>query len=215
MGLKPADRVQPRGRRSGRDSARWLLLGVVALSLGCQTTRGELVPFTEAQRTRYQLGEAELRALQYYVSDRIVLERTASDAAGRVDRGRLVVRGQTAVHQVLVERGTPGAVEPIARVGAGKVGPHVLEVSFERGAPLRFVPSADGTYTLAAPRSRGFLSSLFAGWAPLRRFDVDFDGASWTVVAGSDSKLLIERDALGKLARTRRVLPGVRAPDAE
>jgi hypothetical protein len=203
----------------GRGAAVWiaLVLTLGMASVACQTTtRGEMVPFTEAQRIRYQLGETELRALQYYLSDRIVLERVASDAAGRVDRGRLIVRSGTAIHQVLVERGTPGAVEPAAHVGPAELGGYVLEISFERGASLRFsAVAADGTYSLLAPPDSGFFTALFAGWSRPQRFEVDFDGAKWNVVAGSDSRLLIERDALGKIARSRRVLPGVRTPDAQ
>lgn len=199
----------PRTRRRTRAATRWLVL--VALSLGCQTTRGELVVFTEDQRLRYQLDESDLRALQYYLSDRIVLERVAREGEGRVDRGRLIVRSGTAIHQVYIERGTPGVLEPASRVGMDERGRRVLEISFERGAPLRFVAAANGSYSLSEPSVfGGFLS----GWTKPRRFEVDFDGARWVVVAGSESRILIERNALGKLARTRRVLPGVRAPDA-
>lgn len=208
--MSPGERNDVRGESRGCGLATGLALvvGVAVLSLSCQTTRGELVPFTEAQRLRYQLGETELRSLQYYLSDRVVLERTASDAAGKVERGRLIVRGGTAIHQVVVERGTPGAVEPSARIGAAGTGRHWLEVSFERGAPLRFAATTAGTYSLDGDSRGGF----FFGWGKPPQVEVEFDGAKWTVVTGADSRLLIERDALGKLARTRRVLPGVRAP---
>jgi hypothetical protein len=94
---------------------------------------------------------------------------------------------------------------PIAAAGAGR---QRLEVSFERGAPLRFAATTAGTYSLDGDSRGGF----FFGWGKPPQVEVEFDGAKWTVVTGADSRLLIERDALGKLARTRRVLPGVRAP---
>lgn len=194
--------------------AIWLLLALGLATPGCQTTRGELVRFTEEQRLRYQLGAPELRALQYYLSDRIVLERVAHEGRGKVDRGRLIVRSGTAIQQVYVERGTRGAVEPAAWIGEAADGRHALDVSFERGAPLRFSAAADGSYVLSAPSQRGLFAGLFSGWTRPRRFEVDFDGASWQVVEGAESRLLIERNALGKLARTRRVLPGVGAPRA-
>ena len=197
-------------RSPGRSSARWFALALIVTSISCQTTRGELVPFTEAQRLRYELGEGELRSLQYYLSDRIVLERVASEGKGKVDRGRLIVRSGTTIRQVVVESGTRGAVEPAARIGPLEDGGYAFEVSFERGAPLRFAAARDGTYSLAG-RGR---SSFRLGWSRSPRAPVEFDGAKWTVVAGADSHLLIERNALGKLVRTRRVLRGVRAPGA-
>jgi len=36
-----------------------LALSLIVASISCQTTRGELVPFTEEQRLRYELGESE------------------------------------------------------------------------------------------------------------------------------------------------------------
>ena len=188
---------------------RWFALALIVISISCQTTRGELVPFTESQRLRYELGEGELRSLQYYLSDRIVLERVASAGTGKVDRGRLIVRSGTTIQQVVVESGTRGAVEPTARIGPFGAGDFAFEISFERGAPLRFAAARDGTYSLAGRNRGGF---PFGRSKP--RAHVEFDGAKWTVVAGANSHLLIERDALGKLVRTRRVLPGVRAPGA-
>jgi hypothetical protein len=193
-----------------RLSVRCFALAVIVTSISCQTTRGELVPFTEAQRLRYELGESELRSLQYYLSDRIVLERVASEGKGKVDRGRLIVRSGTTIQQVVVESGTRGAVEPSARIGPLEKGGYAFEISFERGEPLRFVAARNGTYSLAGG-NRG--SSLFGRYRSPRA-DVEFLGAKWNVVVGANSHLLIERDALGKLVRTRRVLRGVRAPGA-
>jgi hypothetical protein len=187
-----------------------LALALIVTSISCQTTRGELVPFNEAQRLRYELEESELRSIQYYLSDRIVLERVASGGTGKVERGRLIVRSGTKIQQVVVESGTRGAVEPTARIGPFEGGGYAFEVSFERGAPLRFTASRDGTYSLTGRNRGGFLS----GWSRSPRARVEFDGAKWNVVAGSSSHLLIEREALGKLVRMRRVLRGVRVPGA-
>ena len=97
-----------------------------------------------------------------------------------------------------------------AWIGPSEDGGHAPEISFERGVPLRFVAARDGTCSLAF-RSRG---GFVFGRSRSPRGQVEFDGAKWTLVAGANSHLLIERDALGKLVRTRRVLRGVRARDA-
>ena len=190
-----------------------LLAAVFALaaSTGCQSTpRGELVPFTDEMRERYELDEAEIRGLQFYLSDRIILERVAAKGEGRVDAGRLLVRSGTVIHQIVVERGTPGAAEASADIGDSRDG-HFIEVSFEVGAPLRFsAATPGGTYTLVDPVQRGSWAELLASFGTNRRLVVDFAGSRWPVIEGSSALLMIERSALGKLLRTRRVLPGVK-----
>lgn len=183
----------------------------IAAAAACQSTPpGELVPFTDAMRVRLELGDDELRALQFYASTQIVLERVASKGEGRVARGRLVVRSGTVLHQVVVQPGTPGVIEPGAFIGDAPGG-HALEVSFDRGARLRFGASGEsGVYTLVDPVRRGLLADLFERLGKPRRTMVDFDGQRWRVAAGEGAKLLVERDALGRFDRTRRVLPGLR-----
>ncbi len=194
---------------------------VVALWLACVLSAAcakpppaERVPFSEAMRQRYRLGESELRGLQYYISHQIVLERAAAAGTRRVEHGRLIVRGGTTVHRVVLRPGTPGWIEAPAFVG-GEERTHILEVSFERGAPLRFSPvEPEGAYALSAPAAKpsGTFADLFVSWGRPRRFEVVFADEKWRVVAGADAILLIETDALEKLHRTRRVLPGLRGP---
>ncbi len=194
---------------------------VVALWLACLLSAGcakpppaERVPFSEAMRERYRLDEADLRGLQYYISNQIVLERAVAGGTRRVEHGRLIVRGGTTVHQVVLPPGTPGWIEASAFVGEDER-THILEVSFERGAPLRFSPvEPEGAYALSAPAAKpsGTFADLFVSWGRPRRFEVAFAGEKWRVVAGADATLLIETDALEKLHSTRRVLPGVRGP---
>ena len=189
------------------------LLGLVLPS--CQTAVApERVAFTNAIRTRYELGETELRALQYYLSDRVVLERVMTDGVRRVERGRLEVRGDTVVQQIVIERGTPGVVEPGTASTEGTPG-QAIRVSFEPGAPLVFSARLPGdSYTLAAPKGQGlfdeFLKSL-GGAAPAK---ILFAGESWRLAAGRGAHLLVERDAVVNLARERRKLRGLRLPAA-
>jgi hypothetical protein len=204
--------VEASSWRHGLVGALWL---ACLLSAACaKPPPAERVPFSEAMRERYRLGEPELRGLQYYISHQIVLERAVAGGTRRVDHGRLIVRGGTSIHQVVLPPGTPGWIEAPAFVGEGER-THVLEVSFERGAPLRFSPvEPDGAYVLSAPDARpsGAFADLFASWGRPRRFEVTFAGEKWRVVAGADASLLIETDALEELHSTRRVLPGVRGP---
>ena len=195
-------------------SRRIVLLSVLVVVAACQSTPPERVPLTAVMRQRYQLSADELRTLQYYISDRIVLERVAIGGHHTIERGKLIDRHGTLVERVVIEFATPGIVEPSSRVG-GSGSADAIEVSFVRGAPLRFsARRADGSYSLSGEESGGLLTDLFAGWGVRRTLRVEFGGAEWKAVAGEGAKLLIERRALGELVRKKRVLPGVRLPES-
>ena len=190
--------------------------GLLALfALGCQAIPPDLIPFTQAMRERYDLTEDELRSVQFYSSEEIVLERVAVGGVRWIDHGKLQAREGTLVHQIVIQYATPGIVE------AGSiVGPHekryTIEVSFEPGAPLRFVEQrSDGTYGLERQSSSSlgdWADQLVEMFQPRERLEVEFAGSQWPVVSGAQSKLMIERDALGKIQRKRRVLRGLRHP---
>lgn len=192
---------------------RIALLSAVAVVAACQSTPPERVALTTGMRQRYELTDDELRTLQYYISDRIVLERVAIGGHHTIKRGKLIDRHGTLIQRVVIEFATPGIIEPSSRVGSSGPG-HAIEVSFDRGAPLRFAARrADGSYSLSGEESGGLLADLFAGWGVRRSLQVEFGGAEWKAVAGEGARLLIERRALGELVRKKRVLPGVRLPE--
>lgn len=206
--------------RLAKERARpWLRVSLALVWLACLACQTAVVPervaLTNALRTRYELTETELRALQYYLSERVVLERVVTDGIRRVERGRLVVRGETVIQQIVIERGTPGVVEPDAALAKGP-NAHAIPVSFQPGAPLTFsarLPS--GSYFLAPPKGQGLFGEFLASLGGAPRAKVAFAGASWRLAAGREAHLLVERDAVGNLARERRRLRGVRLPDEQ
>jgi hypothetical protein len=191
-----------------------LVLACFAFVACAKPPPGKRVAFSEAVRERHQLTDAQVRQLQYYISHQIVLERRAAGGTRHVERGRLIVRGDRTIQQVVIEAGTPGWIEPPAFVGVEE-GRHIVEVSFDRGAPLRFAArDPGGAYVLAAPlrKQTGAFYDFFPKWGLPRRFEVPFAGNPWRVAAGADSYLMFQQDALEKLRSTHRVLPGVVGP---
>lgn len=198
---------------------RWLRVSLALVCLACPACQTAVAPervaLTNALRTRYELTETELRALQYYLSERVVLERVMTDGSRRVERGRLVVRGGTVIHQIVIERGTPGVVEPDATLTEGPSA-HAIPVSFEPGAPLAFSARLPGgSYRLAPPKGQGLFGEFLASLGGAPSAKIVFAGASWRLAAGREAHLLVERDAVGNLARERRRLRGVRLPDEQ
>jgi hypothetical protein len=119
------------------------LAALAAAATGCAS----YVPFTEELRTQNDLREAELRNLQLYVSDDIVLRREATSSGRQITPGhRLVLLSGKTIEEVVIEEHTPGVM---TRLGDGW-----MTVDFGGGAVLEFAlrgiePAPDGAFAIA------------------------------------------------------------------
>jgi len=191
------------------------ILFVLALAASaCQSTpKVERIPLSNEVRERLKLGDAELRALQYYLSEAVTLERTRRDGVRRVARGRLIIRGGTLIQQVTIPAGTPGVIEMGQAIDTPAGAPSI-PVSFEENAPLRFTAMPHrGPYRLVATTGSGWLGRLLAQMGNPASRRITFEGQPWRLVEGERATLLVERDAIGQYARKRRTLQGVRLQD--
>ncbi len=113
-------------------------LAVLLLS-GCLARR--LTEFTDQTRRTYQLSNDELKRMQFYTSNTLILtavqETRESPAPNRRGRPKLDLRY---VDRVVIRRHTPGVVITI--------GDQWLDVSFEEGKWLRFTWRPSGRYLL-------------------------------------------------------------------
>lgn len=100
-----------------------------AYTLGLAADHGEsAVPKdTKAALEEITGSPAEL---QYFVSDRLVLQREVTSRDDSVTQGRIRVRKGRFIERVVVRRGTPGV--------ATTWGDDWVEISFEEGSALRF-----------------------------------------------------------------------------
>lgn len=210
------------------------LLSLLVVSSICVTVSGctRRVMLTQPLREQYELGvvapepgtEAAAggpaarspAALQYFLSQRIVLEREASSRHDKLANGRIVIRGGRMVERVIIRRGTPGV--------AVDWGPDWIAVSFEAGSRLVFdlvedprgiAPALDhnpsGPDEQSLPRTSYRLrTNGVAGRQPT----VSFDGATYDAVMGAaEARLLVPRNAWTSHRMHRRVLSGRRIDD--
>lgn len=204
-----------------------LSVTVFALGLLLPTGCTQRIWFTQPIREGFELGvapdpeaEADLsqpgRApseLQYFVSDRIVLEREARSRAEGITHGRIHVRRGRYVEEVLVRRGTPGV--------AVDWGPDWVAISFEKGSSLIFdlVERDDDEpgHNRDVASFRG--EDLPATYYRLRtRADdqgdgevVDFGGQTYRAVGSTTSaRLKVKRTDWAQHRRSRRVMRGRR-----
>ena len=119
------------------------LIVLLAVSLSsCVTT---LKPFTQTDKKELKLGENELKRVQFYVSEDIVLQRKAGAESREIEDGKIRVVDGEKIEEVIVKKGTPGVLEYYP--GDGRMG-----ITFEdgEGRYLMFGPNPirDGRFFL-------------------------------------------------------------------
>jgi hypothetical protein len=204
----------------------WLAFTML-MAAGCS----HRVYFTQPIRERFELGlhEAETEGegdfgkdrtgyspeqLQYFTSERIVLEREATSRQDALTHGRILQRGGRYIERVIVRRGTPGV--------AVDWGPDWVDVSFESGTRLRFQLAEDARAN--APGDERTVATFAGEGVPSTSYrlqtvpdpvdttaKVDFDGRLYEQAgATSQARLQVKRHAWTQSHRTRRVLRGRR-----
>ncbi len=134
--------------------------------------------------------------LQYFVSERLVLQREANSRDGAVTQGRIKVRRGRYVEQVVVPRKTPGV--------AVDWGDDWVAVSFEADSAIIFaIDGHDGTpkdgdvYHLRTRRDP-------AGGPTM----ISMRGEQYEVRHGHNARLMVRRESKTKRSRRRRVMRG-------
>ncbi|MCH9686255.1 MAG: hypothetical protein K0V04_32785 [Deltaproteobacteria bacterium] len=190
-----------------------LVVGALAAS-GCART----VWFTQPLREAYELGvvpgvehnelpnDAEGREavtptrtpdeLQYFVSERLVLQREVMSRNDSLAHGRIRVRQGKFVDQVVIRSKTPGV--------AVDWGDDWIAISFEEGSSLVFSTADDAS-------GRGDVYHLRETADPSGgRAGVELAGRRYRVRSGHSARLEIRRNKKTKRSRQRTVLRGRR-----
>lgn len=84
------------------------------------------VPYTTYLANKYELTESDLKKVQFYTSEDIILSTKESSSKTETENGNIVVSSNTAEDQIIIKKGTPGILEK--QVGTDKV-----YISFEVG----------------------------------------------------------------------------------
>ncbi len=127
-----------------------LFTATVGYLLSLTSCSKNLTYFTQDLYEENQWSESELKRIQFYVSEDIVLYKTASGGTSRIEDGKIEIKDRQKVDEIVIKRGTPGTVVFIPK--DDKYG-----VSFDNsGAFLIFGPGKNtrGRYTLKAKRWR-------------------------------------------------------------
>ena len=168
-----------------------IIAALVLMTLGsCRN----LVPYTDAIKTKYNLSDDQLKHLQFYVSAPIVLQRKiTAENSTQVVAGKIKIVNGEKVEEVVVPVGTKGV---LVKNDNGK-----FEISFEKDDSyyLRFGtnPNRYESYVLLASDWHGKVGTVtYAG------------NKYYTSPESADAVLLIDLHKISSYQKDARVAKG-------
>lgn len=169
-----------------------LLLGLVLFSCGVK------VPLTDQVKEEYSLTEKNMKKVQFYTSQTIILERSkTSGSQGTADDGTLVASKNSEQDRVIIPTGTKCIFESLGpnqeviirfEVGVGKV----LKFAIRPG-------QTTGKYYLVAD------------WKQDKGGEIMYGNESYYATAASvNAYLMVKRKNLNKTRRKDRIVKGMK-----
>jgi hypothetical protein len=150
--------------------------------------------FTDELNDRYRWTEAELKKIQFYVSQDIVLKREVTGGDREVVSGRIKIEDGRKIEEVVVKKGTPGAYLFSPKEDRFAIG---FEESNDRY--LIFGPS---------PKYSDRFVLLASDW-DRRSGEVTYDNKTWRVSSDNAyAALLVDLRKINKVDVNSRVAKG-------
>lgn len=124
-----------------------LILASITILLLLSSCGPNLKYFTEDMYDEHQWSDRELKRIQFYVSQDIVLYRGLSDSNSKIENGQIKVNSDRKVEEVVIKKGTPGVF-----VQAPKQDRFAISFGNGKGQFLMFGPNskANGRFVLLA-----------------------------------------------------------------
>jgi hypothetical protein len=137
------------------------------------------IPFTQSIRDKYNLTELELKGIQFYLSDAVLLRRGTTEKSEKsTEDGTLVINSGKEVEQITFKSSTPCAINKV-------LGISLVSVAFEDGPEKHLVfgsgNSRDGYYRLQA-----------LSWDK-GRGKINYGGSTYYSAPGSENAILLFR----------------------
>ena len=159
----------------------------------------KLTPFTQRLYEEQQWSDDELKKIQFYTSDDIVLYRELSKGESKIVSGEIKIRNGKKVDEVVIKEGTPGVL--IFRPREDK-----FAISFEANNDDRFL-------IFGASAKRGGQYRLQAkGWKKRRDGQVTYEGKNYYTTSESayatlmvDLKRVRSTEVRSRVAKGRKI----------
>ncbi len=116
------------------------------------------LPFTSSIQKEYHLTEVQLKKVQFYTSDEIVLLRTNEESDVGVDAGKLLIRTEKDFEKIIIPRNSYCVLEQM--VESNKF---LMSLEVGGSETILFGYNIDGYYSLMAKDWKGRVGTISYG----------------------------------------------------
>lgn len=185
------------------------VIGLVAIATMILTSSCK-VTFTRDLRSQIEAQGLNLKKIQYYNSQAIVLKRVLSTNETKVASGEVRLENGVNIEQIVIKKNTPGVCDSISG--------DLMYVRFEQGNDrlLVFKNNAYGDYEMKAERwdSKTVGANTNQGYAQfyeLNKGEVNYEGKKfYTNTSLAKPKLKIKKKETNNVSVKRRKASGVK-----
>jgi len=174
-----------------------LVCGCSRHSAGAKTARDTFyIPFTRALKQRIESNHLDIKKVQFFVDQKLVLRRSMGTQKNDIKSGVILFENGQYINEVIIPRNTPG-------VCVGANGDRLM-ISFElQNNSVEFGPGGfnDGYFTLYA-------HNWNSGSAEMIYDNKNYKVQCATCLNVGDVKLMVRKSEAEKLQRTQRVVEG-------
>lgn len=176
-----------------------LLTGLLVL-LGVSACTPTLTSFTQRLYDEYDWTEDELKRIQFYVSDDIVLNRGLTAGQSEIISGEIKVVDGREVEEVIIRRNTPGVL---------------LFMPKENRFAISFEADGDDRYLIFGPNPKaGNRYALLASEWRRRGGTVNYEGRQFNVSSASAfASLMVDLKKVRKISVKSRTARGRKVND--
>lgn len=172
--------------------SRYILPLLVLLSMASCSM--DLQPFTESQRVQNNWSGDDLKKIQFYLSDALVLQRKLTGGSSEIVSGKVRIVDGVQMEEIVIPKGTPGVI--VFNSVDNRLG-----ISFEDGDERYLMfgvnPNKGDRYHLLASDWKNQIGK------------VQYEGKEWfTNVNGGNAHLLIDLKKVYKRELNRRTAGG-------
>ena len=167
-------------------------------------TNGNLyVPFTKDLQERIAASNLDIKKVQFFIDQRLILRRTLGNQKSDIKGGQILFENGLYIHEVIIPKYTPGICE-------GFDGDRI-SISFElQNNDIKFGPHGDNqkSFTLSARNWNNGTG------------EITYDNATYTVKCATCpnvavTTLLVKKSEAHKIQKTQRIVRGRRVSDLE
>ncbi len=160
----------------------------------------EYTPFTRDLYTKLLSSQIDIKKVQFYIDQQLILSRGIDNNALEVSSGKIVFRNGKNTNEIIIPIYTAGKCEVVESDG--------LRISFEQGGK---------TFKFLNSRTYSPDNYIFSGanWDDKGTCEVEYDNNKFRVSCGTcgsaaDAKLVVKVSELNDIKNNSRPLPGNR-----